>query len=168
MRPAAMVIGVIAAYWRARLVERLYTERSSRRRFVEWFLGSTLGAVALSVLYPVFRFVIPPEVAESATNGVLAGTLSQMPSNSGKVFRFGSKPGLLIRLPSGDVRAFTAICTHLGCTVEYRPDLQEIWCPCHNGFYNLQGVNVAGPPPRALEEYAVAVSDDKVWVSRRA
>jgi len=149
-------------------VERLHTERSSRRRFVEWFLGTTLGAVALSVLYPVFRFVIPPEVAESATNSVLASTLSQMPSNSGKVFRFGSKPALLIRLPSGDVRAFTAICTHLGCTVEYRPDLQEIWCPCHNGFYNLQGVNVAGPPPRALEQYAVAVSDDKVWVSRRA
>ena len=149
-------------------MERLNTERSSRRRFVEWFLGTTLGAVALSVLYPVFRFVIPPEVAESATNGVLAGTLSQMPSNTGKVFRFGSKPALLIRLPSGDVRAFTAICTHLGCTVEYRPDLQQIWCPCHNGFYNLQGVNVAGPPPRALEQYAVAVSDDKVWVSRRA
>lgn len=149
-------------------MERLNTERSSRRRFVEWLLGTTLGAVALSVLYPVFRFVIPPEVAESATNGVLAGTLSQMPSNTGKVFRFGSKPALLIRLPSGDVRAFTAICTHLGCTVEYRPDLQQIWCPCHNGFYSLQGVNVAGPPPRALEEYAVAVSDDKVWVSRRA
>ena len=149
-------------------MERLHTERSSRRRFVEWFLGTTLGAVALSVLYPVFRFVIPPEVAESATNSVLAGTLSQMPSNSGKVFRFGSKPALLIRLPSGDVRAFTAICTHLGCTVEYRPDLQQIWCPCHNGFYNLQGVNVAGPPPRALEQYAVAVSDGKVWVSRRA
>jgi len=149
-------------------VEQLHTERPSRRRFVEWFLGTTLGAVGLSVLYPVFRFVIPPEVAESATNRVLAGTLSQMPSNSGKVFRFGSKPALLIRLPSGDVRAFTAICTHLSCTVEYRPDLQEICCPCHNGFYNLQGVNVAGPPPRPLEEYAVAISDENIWVSRRA
>jgi cytochrome b6-f complex iron-sulfur subunit len=146
----------------------LQADGSRRRRFVEWFLGTTLGAVALSVLYPVFRFVIPPEVAESTTNRVLAGTLSQMPSNSGKVFRFGSKPALLIRLPNGDMRAFTAICTHLGCTVEYRPDLQQIWCPCHNGFYNLQGVNVAGPPPRPLEQYAVAITDDKIWVSRGA
>jgi cytochrome b6-f complex iron-sulfur subunit len=148
--------------------QQLQANGSTRRRFVEWFLGTTLGAVALSVLYPVFRFVIPPEVAESATNRVLAGTLAQMPSNSGKVFRFGSKPALLIRLPNGDFRAFTAICTHLGCTVEYRPDLQEIWCPCHNGFYNVQGVNVAGPPPRPLQQYTVAVTDDKIWVSRGA
>ncbi len=90
---------------------------------MEWFLGTTLGAVALSIVYPVFRFVIPPEVAESVTSRVLAGTLSAMPSNSGKVFRFGAKPALLIRLPNGDLRAFTAICTHLGCTVEYRADL---------------------------------------------
>ena len=142
--------------------------RQTRRRFVEWFFGTTLGAVALSILYPVFRFVIPPEVAESVTNRVLAGTVSAMPSNSGKVFRFGAKPALLIRLPNGDLRAFTAICTHLGCTVEYRSDLQQIWCPCHNGFYNLQGVNVSGPPPRPLQQYAVAVQDDKIWVSRGA
>lgn len=139
---------------------------SNRRRFVEWFLGTTLGAVALSVLYPVFRFVVPPEAAESANNRVLAGTLSQIPSNSGRVFRFGSKPALLIRLPNGDLRAFTAVCTHLGCTVQYRPDLQEIWCPCHNGLYNLQGVNVSGPPPKPLRQYAVAVKNGKIWVSR--
>ena len=72
-------------------------QESSRRRFVQWFLGTTLGAVALSVLYPVFRFVMPPEAAESANNRVLAGMLSQIPSNSGRVFRFGSKPALLIR-----------------------------------------------------------------------
>jgi cytochrome b6-f complex iron-sulfur subunit len=148
--------------------QRVDIAGASRRSIVQWFLGTTLGAVALSVLYPVFRFVIPPEVAEPTTNRVLAGTLSEMPSNSGRVFRFGSKPALLVRLPSGDVRAFTAICTHLGCTVQYRPDLQQIWCPCHDGRYNLQGVNVAGPPPRPLEQYAVAISDDKIWVSREA
>jgi cytochrome b6-f complex iron-sulfur subunit len=150
------------------VAQRVDIAGASRRSIVQWFLGTTLGAVALSVLYPVFRFVIPPEVAESTTNRVLAGTLSEMPSNTGRIFRFGSKPALLIRLPSGDVRAFTAICTHLGCTVQYRADLQQIWCPCHDGRYNLQGVNVAGPPPRPLDQYAVAISDDKIWVSREA
>ena len=139
-----------------------------RRRVVQWFLGTTLGAVALSVLYPILQFVLPPKVAESATNRVLAGTVTEMASNSGKIFRFGSKPALLIRLPDGKLRAFTAICTHLGCTVEYRPDLREIWCPCHNGLYNLEGVNVGGPPPRPLKQYKVAVSGDKIWVSRGA
>lgn len=140
----------------------------SRRGLVQWFLGTTLGAVTLSVLYPILRFVLPPEVAESATNRVLAGTISDLQSNSGKVFRFGAKPALLVRLPDGTFKAFSAICTHLACTVEYRPDLQQVWCACHNGFYNLQGVNVGGPPPRPLEQYEVAVSDDKIWVSRGA
>jgi cytochrome b6-f complex iron-sulfur subunit len=143
-----------------------HPDGSSRRRLLEWFLGTALGAVAVSVLYPVFRFVIPPEVGEPATHRLLAGTLGEMGSNTGKVFRFGAKPALLVRLPNGDFRAFAATCTHLGCTVQYRPDLQQIWCPCHNGRYNLHGVNVAGPPPRPLEQYDVAIKDDKVWVSR--
>ncbi len=147
-------------------MEQQLSRPTSRRRVLEWFLGTTLGAVALSVLYPIFRFVIPPEKAESGNNRVLAGTLSQLASNSGRVFRFGPKPALLVRLPNGDLRAFSAICTHLGCTVQYRADLQGIWCPCHNGLYNLQGANVSGPPPKPLEQYAVAVKDDKIWVSR--
>ncbi len=142
--------------------------RPSRRRFLDWFLGTTMGAVGVAVLYPVLRYVIPPEVAESAASSVLAGTLSALPPNSGKIFRFGSKPGIVIRTPAGDVRAFSAICTHLNCTVQYRSDLQQIWCACHNGHYNLNGVNVSGPPPRPLETYAVALKGDAIWVSREA
>jgi len=66
------------------------------------------------------------------------------------------------------LRAFTAICTHLGCIVEYRKDLNHIWCACHNGHYNLQGVNIAGPPPRPLEQYDVNVRGDTIVVSKRA
>jgi len=143
-------------------------ERPSRRRFVDWLLGTTLAAVGGSILYPVLRYVIPPEVAESATSQVLAGSLSALPPNSGKIFRFGSKPGIVIRTPTGEVRAFSAICTHLNCTVQYRPDLQQIWCACHNGHYNLNGVNVSGPPPRPLEAYSVAVKGDQIWVSKEA
>jgi cytochrome b6-f complex iron-sulfur subunit len=142
--------------------------RPTRRRVVDWFLGTSLGAVAVSALYPVFRFVIPPEVAEAPTNRVLAGHLSELPPDSGKIFRFGSKPGLLLRTASGEVRAFSAICTHLNCTVQYRKDLQSIWCACHNGRYNLNGINISGPPPRPLESYRVDVSNDEIWVSRDA
>ncbi len=141
---------------------------SNRRHFVAWFLGSTLGAVAVSILYPIFRFVIPPEVAEAGGDRALVGPLAGLPPNSGKICRLGSKPALVVRLPNGDVRAFGAICTHLGCTVQYRPDLQQIWCPCHNGRFNQQGVNVAGPPPRPLEQYRAEVVDDKVWVARES
>jgi Rieske Fe-S protein len=139
---------------------------TTRRSFLDWLLGTTLGAVAIAILYPVMRYVTPPRVAEAPTSQVLAGKLSELPPNAGKVFRFGSRPGIVIRSASGDIRAFSAVCTHLACTVQYRSDFQHVWCACHNGHYDLNGVNIAGPPPRPLERYQVATRGDEIWVSR--
>ncbi len=142
--------------------------RFTRSSFLTWLLGTSLGATLLAAIYPVFRFVIPPEVAEAPVNRVLAAKLSELPVNAGKIFRFGAKPAILVRTPAGDVRAFSAQCTHLNCTVQYRPDFQHIWCACHNGHYDLQGKNIAGPPPRPLESYRVDIAGDEVFVSRGA
>jgi cytochrome b6-f complex iron-sulfur subunit len=144
------------------------TPAVSRRTALNWLLGTSLGATVAAALYPVFRFVIPPHVAEAPVNRVLAGKLSELADNSGKIFRFGSKPGILIRTPTGDVRAFSAVCTHLACTVQYRPDFQHIWCACHNGQYDLQGKNISGPPPRPLEAYKVDIAGDDVYVTKGA
>lgn len=141
----------------------------ARRHVLNWFLGSSLGALFVSILYPISRYLVPPEVEESTTETV---TLSIRPAdvkpNSGQIFRFGSQPGILIRTPSGDLRAFSAICTHLECTVQYRPDLIEIWCACHNGHYDLNGKNISGPPPRPLPPYVVSVRADQIIVRKSA
>jgi Rieske Fe-S protein len=141
----------------------------SRRRILNWFVGTSAGALIASILYPVTRYLIPPKVEESTARTV---TLSTKPEdvkpNSGEIFRFGSEPGILIRTPDGDLRAFTAICTHLACIVQYRPDLSHIWCACHNGHYDLNGINIAGPPPKPLEQYVVNVREDKIVVSKSA
>jgi cytochrome b6-f complex iron-sulfur subunit len=144
------------------------THAVSRRGVLTWLLGTSLGATMIAALYPVFRFVIPPEVGEAPVNRVLAGKLSELPANSGKIFRFGSRPGILVRTSDGTLRAFSAVCTHLNCTVQYRPDFQNIWCACHNGVYDLQGKNISGPPPRPLEAYKVDTSGDDVYVTRGA
>ena len=140
----------------------------SRRRALNWLLGTTFGATLAAALYPVFRFVIPPEVAEAPVNRVLAAKLSELPVNSGKIFRFGARPGIVLRTQDGVVRAFSAVCTHLNCTVQYRPEFQNIWCACHNGVYDLQGKNISGPPPRPLEAYKVDVAGEDVYVTRGA
>lgn len=142
--------------------------RPSRRSALSWLLGTSLGAVAVAILYPIIRYVLPPPSSAAATNRVLAAKRSELPPNSGKIFRFGASPGIVIDTPTGELRAFTAVCTHLGCTVQYRKDLQQIWCACHGGTYDLEGVPVAGPPPRPLTRYEVAVQGDDVWVSRGA
>lgn len=139
----------------------------SRRGALNWLLGTSIGATLAAALYPVFRFVIPPEVAEAPVNRVLAGKLSELPANSGKIFRFGSKPGILVRTATGEIRAFSAVCTHLNCTVQYQESRREIWCACHNGTYDLEGRVVSGPPPKPLEEFAVKIRGDEVVISKR-
>lgn len=138
-----------------------------RRRVVEMLLGGGLLASFGSFLYPVLRYLVPPPVAELGGDQVVACKNGELKPNSYKIFRFGSGPGLLIRDSDGSYRALSATCTHLGCIVQYRGDLQEIWCACHNGLYDLNGRNISGPPPRPLEAYEVHLQGEEVVVSRK-
>ena len=139
----------------------------SRRRLLDILLSGGVLAFLGAVFYPVARYLTPPKVEEIVTSSVVAATTSEVKPNAAKIFRFGSKPGILVRLPSGEWRAFSAVCPHLQCTVQYRADLEHIWCPCHNGHFDLAGKNIAGPPPKPLEGLDVAVKGDEVVVSRR-
>jgi Rieske Fe-S protein len=144
------------------------TERVTRKRFVDWLLGTSAGGFLAAVLYPVVRYVIPPEVAESAVSSVqLAFTADEVPSNTGRIFKFGSRPGLILKTPGGELRAYSARCTHLDCTVQYREDLGHIWCACHNGHFDLNGKNIAGPPPEPLQAFDVNVRGGQIVVSVR-
>jgi Rieske Fe-S protein len=96
------------------------------------------------------------------------GLLGWLGSALYPILSFGRKPVILIRTDGGEFRAFTATCTHLDCIVQYRTDLQQIWCACHNGLYDTRGRNISGPPPRPLEEYAVNVIGDEIMVSQIA
>jgi cytochrome b6-f complex iron-sulfur subunit len=139
---------------------------SRRREFLDYLLGTSVVATLLAISYPILRFIIPPQVVESAQNSVVAGKANEIAANSGKIFKFGNKPGILVRTASGELKAFSATCTHLDCIVQYRPDMKMIWCACHNGQYNLSGHNVGGPPPRPLEEYTVNTRGDDVVVTK--
>lgn len=141
-------------------------EMNRRRKFLNYLLGTSVGATLLAIFYPVMKFLIPPEVTEAVQNSVVAGKVSEIAVNSGKIIKFGNKPVLLIRTPAGDLKAFSATCTHLDCIVQYQPESSGIWCACHNGRYNLNGQNISGPPPRPLEEYTVNTRGEEIIVSK--
>ena len=140
----------------------------SRRSILDLLFSGSLFAFAGAVLYPVWRYVAPPRVSESIATSVVAANVSELAPNTGKIFRFGARPGILVRTTTGEWRAFSAVCTHLQCTVQYRADTENIWCACHNGHFDLSGKNVSGPPPRPLEQYEVTVNGEDVVVSLRA
>jgi len=141
---------------------------AKRRSFLNWIIGVSGSIVGAFIAYPVIRYIIPPSIPEAATRRVNAAKKDELAPGSFKIFPFGSQPAILIRLSDGGYRAFTAVCTHLGCTVQFRKTDNLIWCACHNGVYNLQGGNVSGPPPKPLAQFTVHVTGDDVVVEKAA
>ncbi len=143
--------------------------RVTRRSLADYLLGAGLAALTGTVLYPLVRYLIPPKVAEVAAGSIVAAKVDELQPNSGKVFLFGNKPAILVHTAQGTYKAFTAVCTHLACTVQFRGDLGHIWCACHDGHYDPQsGQVLAGPPPRPLAEFSVAVKGSDIVVTRPA
>ncbi len=140
----------------------------TRRSFLDYFLGGGVLAMLGSVFFPVLKYIMPPAIPQAVQNDVVAAKVGEVKPNAAKIFRFGNKPGILVCTPEGEYRAFSAVCTHLQCTVQYRDDFKHIWCACHNAHFDLAGRNIAGPPPRPLEEYRVEVRGEEIVVIRQA
>jgi Rieske Fe-S protein len=137
-------------------------ETYSRRNWLLYTLGVCITGTVGVLLYPVGRFLRPRVVTGSGALEVVAPyRVSDLkPDAEGHwpgPFEFNGKPCLLVRTPAGEIRAFNAICTHVGCTVEFRSAEGDIFCNCHDGVFNLNGQNVSGPPPRPLQQYKVTI-----------
>ncbi|RMF07275.1 MAG: plastoquinol--plastocyanin reductase [Candidatus Neomarinimicrobiota bacterium] len=139
---------------------------ASRRKFIDYLLGGGILAWLGTILYPLYRYLTPPKVANVSVNQVEAGLVKDFPLNTAKIVRFGRKPVIVIRKKTGEFTALTATCTHLDCTVQYKSDAEIIWCACHNGKYDLNGNNISGPPPKPLTRMVAKVQKDKVIVMR--
>lgn len=72
-----------------------------------------------------------------------------------------SGPLIVAQPTDGEAVAFSAVCTHQGCTVA--PDGEQLRCPCHGSVFEATtGDNVSGPAPRPLEDVPVRVADGQV------
>src|SRR4051812_3845298 len=113
--------------------------QDGRRSFVEWMLGGGFFASIVSFVYPAVRFLKPPDAPEAAVNETSAGKVGDLKPNSARIVKFGARPVLLMRMGQDEWRAYSAVCTHLNCTVQFDPAKRQIWCACHNGFYDVNG-----------------------------
>jgi Rieske Fe-S protein len=142
-------------------------EQPGRRRVLGFLVGSGVMASFVSFVYPILSFVLPPQSGEMDADTV-AAKANELAANSAKIFRMGNRPGILVRTADGDYRAFSAVCTHLNCTVQYRQREHDVWCACHNGVYNLSGAVVSGPPPKPLEKFEVHTRGQDIVVTRES
>ncbi len=135
----------------------------SRRTFLDWVLTGGLIAWAAAFLAPVVSYVWPSQKRGPAVQTVSAGKEADFHDWQSKIVAVSGHPVIVVRTPQG-FRAFSAICTHLGCIVGWDATRRQIACPCHAGFFDLNGRVVGGPPPRPLTEHGVAVINGEVMV----
>jgi cytochrome b6-f complex iron-sulfur subunit len=123
-------------------------------------VGTTLGLGSLAFrfleyLYPV---VLPVKLVE-----VPAGNVSEIPPGGVRLVHLSEGP-VMLEKAGDEVRALSAICTHLGCIIQWHPDGKQFICPCHHGIYDVDGKVLSGPPPRPLEKLLVKQRDGQVFV----
>ncbi|MDP3981825.1 MAG: ubiquinol-cytochrome c reductase iron-sulfur subunit [Chlamydiota bacterium] len=138
----------------------------TRRRFLNMLMGGSILGSLGAVFYPVIKFLIPPAQTEMEPEAIDFGPQENFAPGASKIMKFGKKPVILVRDNTGSFHALSAKCTHLDCTVQYRKDLDVIWCACHNGKYDLSGRNISGPPPKPLEQLEVNVVKGNVFVRK--
>lgn len=129
----------------------------SRRTFIQ----SMLGIVAAAWAGWVTQGIVFP--APRATTGQVKLALNDVPVGGAKSITYEGKPALVMRTTEG-VTALSLICTHLGCTVQWREAKQEFYCPCHDGLFDRDGGVIAGPPPMPLEALPVQVTATEIII----
>jgi thiosulfate dehydrogenase [quinone] large subunit len=154
----------------ARTQQRTKFQRERRQ-----FLHTMLGLVGCSVIGLLLAKTLmtptaPPPAASNpysspqspinyisnaATGGAqLLANASNIPPNQFLTFNDpAAGPAILIHLDTGQFAAYSTICTHAGCQVQYDPSLKDLVCPCHGAVYdpanNAQVVQ--GPAPYPLQ-----------------
>lgn len=137
----------------------------TRRQFLNGLLGGWFGALVASLLVPVLKFVFPP-AREPDQVILLFSDFEDMEPNTVKNFAWGSKPGLLKKNDDGSYTAFVAVCTHLDCNVNYLSDQRKFFCACHDGWYDENGINIGGPPPRPLRRLNISIEGEDLIIKR--
>lgn len=97
-------------------------------------------------------------------DAVKLGPSSHLPSGQGATYTDpgDGQPDIVVRHDDGSLSAFSAVCTHAGCTVEFQGG--QIICPCHGGTYDSEtGGVTGGPPPSGLARRRILERDGAIY-----
>ncbi|MFG2078049.1 Rieske Fe-S protein [Nonomuraea maritima] len=101
----------------------------------------------------------PAGDAPAAGGGAGLAKTSDIPEGGGKIF--ADQKVVVVQPAAGQFRAFSATCTHQGCTVD-SVESGMINCPCHGSMFNLDGTVMGGPATKPLPEVQIKVEGDTI------
>jgi len=136
----------------------------SRRDFLK-LIKRLLAATGLAaILGPTIAFFYPTKLEETPSEPVLVAPETEIPIGESKTVKFGRYPAIVINTQEG-LRAYSAVCTHFACIVAWDPEINQIVCPCHAGFFDpLNGSVLSGPPPTGLEKLNIEILDGDIYI----
>jgi cytochrome b6-f complex iron-sulfur subunit len=128
----------------------------SRRDFLNDVAAGALGIAGLGAMVVTYRYLSPNALFEPSTT-FRAGNPDLYPVNS--VTFNQDQQVYIVRIQEG-FYAVSAVCTHLGCITQWKPDANLIACPCHGSKFKSDGTKVEGPAPRSLPHFSVTLTAD--------
>jgi len=133
-----------------------------RRKFLGICLGGITVSAAVAVGYPVYRYLAPLQSDKSASKVIVPE--QEVPAGGARFFEYAGSPAVLVRREGGDLVALSAVCTHLGCIVQWEKEKKGFLCPCHAGRFSPEGTVISGPPPKPLARLPFIVADGTITV----
>jgi len=133
-----------------------------RRKFLGICLGGLTVSAAVAVGYPVYRYLAPLQKEDSAGKVVIPE--QDLATGGAKFFEYAGSTAVMVRKQGGDLVALSAVCTHLGCIVQWEKEKQDFLCPCHGGRFSPEGTVVSGPPPKPLARLPFVVANGVITV----
>ncbi len=137
-------------------------QTTSRRKFLGLCLGGLAAAGTAATVYTGLSYLAPR--ASDETGGKITFPETEIPPDGAKFFDFRGITAVVVRKQGGEIVALSAICTHLGCIVQWEKNKQDFLCPCHAGRYSPDGAVISGPPPKPLARLPIAVANGIVTI----
>ena len=135
-----------------------------RKNFIQRALTLWGTIVSLPIVYGISKYLVPEMAAEGPVE-IVAGRRGDLAPGEVKMVRSGSRAFFLTESASGELRAFSARCSHLGCIVQRVEELDRFRCNCHGSQFDADGVNLTGPALTPLQPFRVEVRGEDVVVT---
>lgn len=150
----------------------------TRRSYLGWLIGLCTAAAGAALFVPLIRFVLYPVTAQTTEKEWSdAGPVSDFDSVRIPVQRsltvqekdgwretMTDKSIYMTKDSAGRLSVLSAICPHLGCSVQWVDSERRFNCPCHGASFSREGTRLGGPAPRGMDTLETAIRDGHVMV----
>jgi cytochrome b6-f complex iron-sulfur subunit len=131
-------------------------ETGTRRDFLNEVTLAALGIAGLGAAAVTYQYLSPNVLFEPSPT-FRAGNPDLFPVNS--VTYIQDQQVYIVRTNEGFF-AVSAVCTHLGCITQWKPEADQIQCPCHGSKFKSDGRKIEGPAPQPLPHFAITLTAD--------